>query len=1414
MVMNNRKTKRLKHINPATGGQSHGGVNGTERDWKSGTLYNNRRKEKLKGRIKLHEMEMLSQPKRGVMMENPLYNKRANAIISSKLGRNKMTSSRTRNFLEEHAGFIGTVALAFCAVCFVAVPLMLIFDTEYSPKQRRFSLLLYAGIVQPELIGRLVSKTVLSEKHKALRVTNKASVFFLVLAIALYFDPGDTSSTAGAAERTGSVDRRNCSLLQNIPRHFKDKSPQEMFYNKGGDFPLVYEYDGATLKGLELLFSQINEDRHPKCVRHMQRVFFYKLFPPCTKSCEVVNEICKAETNCVRNISFCSSYFEDRNMEQVVTKLEEFVDINKNFYMNIMKPTFESIHKEDENVRKDWAMQLVKKLVAVITDAIDEKRCNPPSQKPCFTSKGSIEESDDGNLLHCQNLEEARTADTEFASRTEESKTFKLDARKLALDVIILILFFGEESYSIFLWAKESSNKEMQRMRKERLTREFNIEGRSVVFLIGLGSFLYLLSVLVFVSVLQRIEEENYGERYWFVYFLLGGSVSVAFYMGTGLILSGIFDNGISIDPSENTSRKSKFLVISWFNTYRKLTSPRGGKFFFAKILPWECIEVIVQTQNLHTFSHAKPQIYVILCAMILWINMMTTPIVLYKASTAAKHEAAKFNIITLTVDTVIDCCFFGLNLIFFQATDVESEPLLISVAISWPLLCVIMRFRTLGRMVTFKYPRVHFTERSSRLVAALSVKKRKTFWGTLSTSRKLLVAMVVLAGASVFINVQLIAVIISATTINAKCSFELGEALWSGASPKRTFRSGIFGPPGCAYEDIEKIEAPGKGLSTISNNIGKCTNMKILNLFNNNINHLPKPMLSMVHLKDVNITHNPVAKKLIAKNMSLDKIPVFVHQHLSKSLVELSLDNNRISQIGDEIERFVRLERLHMRNNRLGPDSLSSKILNLKRLKSFVVSGNPLANSVNWAKKNLKKAKLDDAVSFLDSKFSTSLKSLNLSHNEFQYKHYRDIATSRKFERLESLDLSSNDLVTSPLQPFELHNLSNLIYLRIANNLNIENIDYDDSVEMHQRMEHRLGKYIIEGCKLRAILIKGNGRGNFTTMVFPWLVYNQVRSSVRLLNLQNAYFNNFQLETGICGFPNLEMVYISFYNPNDALVNLINPQKCCMSRLEVLHFLEANIRLTKSVNMSTLKVFKLDFYGHPILPNVEGFIGVNKSLKSVVDLYNVYPAENSTILLELLNVSSLRLRPSKNWIGTLTIPLEWRSFKQLEIGSINNPECIVGSVQHLTIERRVFLENTNVSGPIFKVGPDFDCMQLPGENRTDAFEKRWNISCTNTDILGGETVTSYIVNCSIPSSAPVHLPTNVLCTYYYMHKTDSAKFWQAPNRPDTFNEEIVVYWACFNPSHSMFKASIFNFKQNAHSDPHRLMQEGCSFIS
>ena len=173
---------------------------------------------------------MLSQQKRGVMMENPLY---------SKVQQKNIVTFRPRDFLEEHASFVAKIALVICSVLFVGVPLIVIFNTEFSPKQRWFSLLFFAGIVQPALIRQLVSEKFSSKKHQMVQMAYYILMLNIISLIALYSDPEIMPSRVDNSSDTIPGYLHNCSLLENIPPHLKTEPPNKMLYHKGGELPLV-----------------------------------------------------------------------------------------------------------------------------------------------------------------------------------------------------------------------------------------------------------------------------------------------------------------------------------------------------------------------------------------------------------------------------------------------------------------------------------------------------------------------------------------------------------------------------------------------------------------------------------------------------------------------------------------------------------------------------------------------------------------------------------------------------------------------------------------------------------------------------------------------------------------------------------------------------------------------------------------------------------------------------------------------------------------------------------------------------------------------------------------------------------------------------------------------------------------------
>ena len=70
------------------------------------------------------------------------------------------------------------------------------------------------------------------------------------------------------------------------------------------------------------------------------------------------------------------------------------------------------------------------------------------------------------------------------------------------------------------------------------------------------------------------------------------------------------------------------------------------------------------------------------------------------------------------------------------------------------------------------------------------------------------------------------------------------------------------------------------------------------------------------------------------------------------------------------------------------------------------------------------------------------------------------------------------------------------------------------------------------------------------------------------------------------------------------------------------MNVLNAKFIFTKNINMSTIEYFRMDFHGHPALPNIEGIVGVDKRFKKVLELAHVFPREISTLLMSVSNIS------------------------------------------------------------------------------------------------------------------------------------------------------------------------------------------------
>ena len=117
-------------------------------------------------------------------------------------------------------------------------------------------------------------------------------------------------------------------------------------------------------------------------------------------------------------------------------------------------------------------------------------------------------------------------------------------------------------------------------------------------------------------------------------------------------------------------------------------------------------------------------------------------------------------------------------------------------------------------------------------------------------------------------------------------------------------------------------------------------------------------------------------------------------------------------------------------------------------------------------------------------------------------------------------------------------------------------------------------------------------------------------------------------------------------------------------------------------------------------------------------------------------------------------IPVEWKSFDVIKVLGAN-PNDVTGSISHLTVEKLAFFDDTNVTGPLFRVGQNFQCMRLDGKNDSlEYFQDMWNVSCAkannalfedkNARLGDDASNVSNVINCTLPTTSSTAL--HVFC--------------------------------------------------------------------
>ncbi len=1363
---------------------------------------------------------------RGVVFKNPLFLKAGIADIET-FAVQDAPVSRNRKWLDSNARCISIVMGVLSLCLFIILPVLVMISPRVpsigAPKVKSFSLVFYSGIFQSLLTRSIVSRQTRKrlERHHTLW-----KLFLFLTTCSIAFRPEATPALPKPPERSveRTLNHGNCSMLENIPENVvqfansKQKERRHMLYDTSCDFgmPLVFKYDSATLGAMEILYNAMKSTpfaddmaSNEGCTKIVLKMMTFLVFNPCQDDCTRAQFIC--DEQCVKIQTKCP-------------ELKEIPYVNADGAINTYRAAmnaflsgeFDNIQNKDENDREKWMEQSVKYIGVILNNNYmpkcrEKQEVDKISGASCFFFDGTIYHSklrpEGEKVIDGPNCSMARMYDVEeenkrrIIDRAQEGGdlfTGQQDIQQLSpFDYLIMSAFYMYGCSSLFLWSNTSAKLAL----KERFPHPetdgdpdpiFRLSTRSIAHLVFLGSIGCLFGCLVFYVGFLRVEEAFRYE--WeiglsWIYFMLGGSTVIAFTSGMQTIVSALVNQqGEIVDQNEEAKKNKKrqkggmllcsdMVFIRLLKMYRYHTRPRGGKWFFTKMMFWECFEMLLQTVSLHQFATEKPQEYVILSSSLLLINMIASPILFYKSATATAKNVTSYNGIMLTVDTLIDIMFFGLNLYYIEAENLRTNAFVGSAALAWPIFCVVMRLRSLARLILVRYSNsvLHGGQSLSEASSEQKALDRR--------KRQVVVVMVMLCAVAAFTLLQFIFAVSSSVFINAKCAAELGQHLWNGARPKYTFKHGVFGAPDCAYETIEEIHAPGKEISMISGHIGKCKKLAVLNLTNNAIADVPRELLMIGgELHTVDLRGNPVHSVLEARNMSLyGGIPPFIIRHLNASLEKLDLSNNHLNRVPESIGKFKKLTSLNLDHNHLGPESLPWEIVTLSSLHWFSMKGNRLETHVNWSNqggfqsnKYLNKAGKyvnEAAVEFLKRHFNASLTHLNVSKNGFEIDQYNYAVNN--FNGLISLDISFNKkLRTSIHAPLKgISKLTKLKFMSIEGNTGITSIHSDEIEDMEKRTTENITEFNIRNIGLANLVISGcenrnescveeiNDCPNVTclkhlgaTRNYPRTMMKQLRPNIKSIMIRNFIWEGFRL-SDICDFMNLGMFRWDFTESYEGIKKTEFPR--CV------------------VEMKTLKSLLLSRTGTSPPPPKLAFLPPFTQFHYVLNTYthgdNVtfplvkIPSNRSLVNFRLANfvppvppeygtfpILRIKIMPKKPF----KIPVEWKSFDVIQVSGAR-PNDVTGSISHLTVEKLALFDDTNVTGPLFRVGQNFQCMRLDGKNDSlEYFQDMWNVSCAkannalfedkNTRLGDDASNVSNVINCTLPTTSSTAL--HVFC--------------------------------------------------------------------
>ena len=1341
---------------------------------------------------------MLRENSRGVVYHNPLFS-----------GMNKGDSAKPgfgfRQLLRRYKKATFLVATISFAIVFVVLPHLSLggdsfHESGFPLTTTKLLLLVFTGVFQHYLVLFLLFAPG-DNVSRALRQCNKLLLFVFVVWVS--FGPGEQLTDSTQTEKQHKMlGIGNCSLLNDIPEQFFDlNAPIEgnqlyIYKYKAEFYPIAYEKTSMILNLLEtvypLLMRSTGRPMTDECEKVTSSYALLMLFRPCGQYCQEAQYLCNSSCS---NPCFKDTLEAAFGHDSTFSEISEIAaDYWTDRYGSIINGYLNGAWPESTELDRT---KFSEQFLSLFWERVKEQAelyknnslCKPISaldnRESCFALNGEVYSSSTnkdhriGEELSCNKTDQNGQINRGSSPRQQQTQN-----SGVAFLWISTVTFYANALWSIVTWYRLSQTYPANR-------NEYPLGSCKKISLVGMGLIGYMFSAAT-IHMIIMIEGEHdpqTGEptiQLQCVYMFLCVPVILCASIATTTVATSIQGTGQSIKNKKHSAKKSRSLMLVNFTRivamYQQQTSPRNGPWFLTKIIFWECFEVCIQFTSLHLQSRNHTLSYVLVISCLLWINMMVTTAIFYRKLFDANAKMWK-NAEILGVDTVIDTLYFATNVYFLTGKDLYSDkvPFVTSVvgslSIAWPVLCVVLRIRSVARLIVLK-----IGENAAPNLSFHGHKERS------KTGKRYSVLWSVMWVVTVSFSAQFVFLLIGAVQLNAHCSNELGEALWSGAHPKHTFVNGLYGEQDCNFRAITHIVAPEKGIKSISPSIGKCTSIIALDLKHNAISDLPRELILMESIGSVELLGNPVSLVLNASNMALGRgvgnydIPAFIQQHLSRTIKVLDLSNNQISKIGDSVSKFKHLQTLILSNNNLKPDRLSWRIVNLHGvLDRFLFEGNPVSTYLDWSnqggfKRGYKNGErsMRNAVAFLSVFFAPSIRSLNLSNNDFTKPMVEDMLYD--LTGLQSLDLSMNKQIKSgPAAPLRFNlseRLVDLQFLNLTHCKRIQGIDLDDLVEMERRLLYDNGRFYLKGVGIISFVSMIPGHARVSKAMFPTHILSQVSGLVQI-KLENTHFQNFS-SGQLCNFVELVFFSYDFYGDHIAPEQSWDfPPPCALPSLEQFYMSEANVNFYSNRSFPSLKEFAVSSkYGsvERTFPKIPYSVARQlRTSSDFLELHQFKPLNNAKFPPVYSSWPSLRLAAMnlEDYENSLSIPPEWKTFEYFEVGVSPKPEYskIVGSAAQLHIKKGADIKMTNLSGPLFTLSPGFNCFLVNApydKNETVAwrlFEKKWNISCSELpkEVCSDdecrkmisfdehEFVVQKVVNCSLPTVGNSTF-SNVVC--------------------------------------------------------------------